>query len=304
MRQFFSLLSRFWFMPFGFYSPALRGSRVFPHPLAPRNLRDLILNKMMFPDNILRAVVADKLATRGWVAEQVGEEYLIPLLDVVARPQDLKKAEYPLPVVIKSNHASGQVAFVETLADYEGLDKKARKWLSKGYNLKREWVYRDIDRCLMVEEMLLDEQGRLPADIKFDCYFGEPALVVNTQTVNGTDRFGKTVKHYMTPEWERMDINPGVNSDTPLPEKPHNYPEMLEVVRKLSAPFDYIRVDLFYCRGRLYVGEVTNFDDGGGFVHSPPEKDAALLALYRKRKADRIATLRKTYGNAGRNTGQ
>ena len=79
--RFYWLLGKIWFVPFGFYSRAILDSGNIPHPLVPRSLRDLILHKMMFPDNSERAIVADKIALRGWAAERMGAQHLIPLYD-------------------------------------------------------------------------------------------------------------------------------------------------------------------------------------------------------------------------------
>lgn len=122
---FYKFLALFWFVPFGFMYKPLRKTKVLPHPLAPRNLRDLILNKMMFPDNILRSVVADKIAVRGWIEEKAGAKYLIPLYDICETAQDLQPQNYQLPCVVKSNHASGQVRLVDKLSDFEGLEVEA-----------------------------------------------------------------------------------------------------------------------------------------------------------------------------------
>ena len=59
---------------------------------------------------------------------------------------------------------------------------------------------------------------------------------------------------------------------------------MIRVAETLSADFPYARIDLFYCGGKVYFGEIT-FYHGGAFERfDPPEFDRVFgekLALPR-----------------------
>ncbi|WP_308412668.1 ATP-grasp fold amidoligase family protein, partial [Vibrio parahaemolyticus] len=44
---------------------------------------------------------------------------------------------------------------------------------------------------------------------------------------------------------------------------PDNLNEMLEVAKKLSEDFDYIRVDLYSVQGKVYFGELTQTHGNG-----------------------------------------
>lgn len=290
---FFKFLALFWFIPFGFYKGPLRKTGVLPHPLVPRNIMDLTLNKMMFPDNIMRAVVADKLAARGWIAERVGTQYLVPLYGICEDPAKLGK-DYPLPCIIKSSHASGQVQIIRTVEDFAKVEKLATTWLSKEYRPKHEWVYRDIKPRLLIEKFL-QNNGQPVTDIKFHCFFGEPVLVMNTGDQLYQNSINENYRHFMTPDWVNLDICPETQSKTPPPPKPDNYNEMLTIVRKLADGFDFIRVDLYVSTGKIYVGELTNFDAGGAFIHTPHEFDAKLFQKYEQMKKAKIDTLRGQY---------
>lgn len=45
--------------------------------------------------------------------------------------------------------------------------------------------------------------------------------------------------------------------------KPKNFDRMIEIVKKLSEDFDYVRVDLYNIDGEIYFGELTFCPDGG-----------------------------------------
>ena len=65
-------------------------------------------------------------------------------------------------------------------------------------------------------------------------------------------------------------LNGGVkNSNYVLPQG-DNFPELVEVVKKLAAPFQFVRVDFYMANGKLYFGELT-FTDGAGSEPFYPE---------------------------------
>ena len=43
----------------------------------------------------------------------------------------------------------------------------------------------------------------------------------------------------------------------PAPEKPSNFDEMLECVKKLCVDFAFVRVDFYSSNGKVYFGEMT-----------------------------------------------
>lgn len=290
IRRFFRLLSRFWPVPFAFYEGPVRVTGKLPHPLAPRTIRDLVLNKMMFPDNADRAIIADKIAARGWVAERIGAEYLIPLYDICDTPEQLRLDEYPLPFVVKSNHASGQFHFVYTRQDIKGVIEKTRGWLRAEYNPEKEWVYRGIKRRLVVEKLLVDSRQNSVWEFKMLCLFGEPALVRSI-----VDLTNKPQNSFTTLVWEPLDIENGKDPTTPAPEKPKELAEILRISRALSADFDHIRVDLIICDGKVYFGELTNFPGAGVYMYLPNSYDAYLLEQYNRLREEKITNGRAGY---------
>ncbi len=284
------LLGFFWFVPFGFYDAPLRSSKVMPHPLAPRNHRDLILNKMMFPDNASRAVIADKIAVRGWITERVGGKYLTPLIDICKTTDDLRLEEYPLPYIVKSNHASGQNIFVRERGGEDKTRKQTRKWLQHEYNRDLEWCYNDIDRSLLVEELLLDDAGETRPDIRFHFFFGELVLVSSDQEELGGRNLG-----YFDKDWEWLKVYACEGIPAVKPEKPKHYDEMVKIGQKLATEFDLIRIDFIDHPDQVYIGEMTNFHMAGTAMFKPPEFNGFLLDEYKRLRKKHIAEQRTKY---------
>jgi hypothetical protein len=59
-------------------------------------------------------------------------------------------------------------------------------------------------------------------------------------------------------------------------DRPDALPEMIRLAETLSKDFPYARIDLFFCRGRVYFGEITFFHGGGFERMDPPEWDRKL----------------------------
>ena len=57
---------------------------------------------------------------------------------------------------------------------------------------------------------------------------------------------------------------------------PEQLSEMLELSRKLSDGVPFLRVDLFICKGRVLVGELTFYPRGGITPFSPAEAERTL----------------------------
>jgi hypothetical protein len=65
-------------------------------------------------------------------------------------------------------------------------------------------------------------------------------------------------------------------------EKPAAHAAMLEIARKLSAGFAFIRIDMYYVAGKVYCGEITIIPANGQGLIMPDEwnlKAGALLDL-------------------------
>ena len=52
--------------------------------------------------------------------------------------------------------------------------------------------------------------------------------------------------------------------------------EAIQLAERLAGEFVFVRVDLYFVRGRIYVGELTHYPAGGHFVFTPESFDRAL----------------------------
>ena len=80
----------------------------------------------LYDRNPLKTTLVDKYLVRDWIKDKIGEEYLIELLGVWDRFDDIDFSLLPSKFVLKTNHGSGWNMVVR---DKEHLDLKKAKRL-------------------------------------------------------------------------------------------------------------------------------------------------------------------------------
>ncbi|WP_158521503.1 ATP-grasp fold amidoligase family protein [Kushneria konosiri] len=216
--------------------------------------------------------LADKLAVRDFVAQRLGQQHLIPLLasnPVLTR--DMFEA-LPEQFVIKSNHGSAMNRIVtdKSALSFKELKRQTDGWLSRNFYMgSRETQYRNIAPQLVVEQLMLDDSGNIPADYKLHCFNSTEASRCIIQV--DSDRFNGHCRDYFTTDWQRLPLKVKYanSSASRLPTRPDNLEALIECAKTLSQGFAYVRVDLYSLQGQVYFGEMT-FTPESGFGRFEP----------------------------------
>lgn len=217
-------------------------------------------------------MMVDKYAVKKYVADIIGNEYIIPTLGVWDRPEDIEWDKLPNQFVLKCTHDSGGLVICR---DKSKLDKslainKLRKSLKTDYyRASREWPYKNVLRRIIAEKYMEDESvGELP-DYKFFCFDGEvKALFIGTERGTGDVKFD-----YFDADFNHLDlIQTHPMSGKVLP-KPVNFEKMKELAGQLSKGLPQVRVDFYNINGAIYFGELTFFHHGGVIPFHPESWD-------------------------------
>ena len=260
---------------------ARKFAETFGYPLDwknPRTLNEKLNWMKLHVRDPLQKVAADKYAVRAHVAAKVGEQYLIPLIRKCDRAEEIRFAELPAAFVLKTNHGSGQNWIVRDKAreDERKVVRQFREWLATNhYAASREWPYKGMPPAIVVEELLLDENGRIPSDFKFHCFGGKVATIqvdLDRETAHRRN-FYDLDWHLQPFVWTEWAGDKPAWPNGRAVARPAALAEMVRVAETLAADFPYARIDLFYCDGKVYFGEIT-FYHGGAFERfDPPEFD-------------------------------
>ncbi len=244
----------------------------------PRTLNEKLNWMKLHVRDPLQKIAADKFAVRAHVAAKVGAQYLIPLIRKCDRAEEIRFAELPAAFVLKTNHGSGQNWIVRDKAreDERAVIRQFREWLATShYAASREWPYKDMQPAVVIEELLLDEDGQIPSDFKLHCFGGKVAAIqvdLDRETAHRRNFYDLdwNLQPFIWTEWERG--QPAWPNGRAV-ARPAALAEMVRVAETLAADFPYARIDLFDCRGKVYFGEIT-FYHGGAFERfDPPEFD-------------------------------
>jgi len=210
-----------------------------------------------YGDNPLVARCADKYAVRDYVRECGLDSILIELYGVWERAEDIPWEALPDKFVLKCNHGCGYNLFC---ADKQSFDTRAAaaqltEWLQRDYWLEwGETQYRTIPRRIVCERMMGDGI-HLPYDYKIYCFHGKPRyIMVCEERERGKPRF-----YFVDTEWNFCPItHDGLEAPEGFTvQKPGTLEQMLAAAEKLSAPFEFVRVDLYEYGEKVLFGELT-----------------------------------------------
>ena len=223
-------------------------------------------------------VLVDKYKVRDYIARELGEEYLIPLLGVWDKAEDIDFDTLPDKFVLKCNHNSGLGMCI--CKDKSKLDtKKVKAELKKGlkqnyYMHGREWPYKNVERKIICEKYMEDESRSELKDYKLWCFGGKVEVVLTC-----AERFSETglKENFYDPEWNLLDMRRPAHANTDYPiAKPQCLDKMIAFAEQLSKGFPFLRVDFYEVDKKLYFGELTFFPATGMENFEPTEWDRKL----------------------------
>jgi len=213
--------------------------------------------------------MVDKILAKEYVANIIGDEYIIPTLGVWNRFEDINFDNLPNEFVLKTNNGGGNFGVI-ICKDKKKLDLvHAKRTIEKSLNVSiyktyREWPYKNIKPKIFAEPLMSDDSeyncGGL-TDYKFTCFNGE---VDNVMVCVGRQN-NDTKFYFFDRQWNLLPLNiRGKNTDSSfkLP-KPGCIDEMFDLASKLSKNIPFLRVDLYYINGRPYFGETTFYPASG-----------------------------------------
>ncbi len=233
-------------------------------------------------------ISADKYAVREHIQMRIGEKYLIPLFYSTRNVDDIYPENLPnKPFVIKTNHDSGGIIIVrdKNNIDWENIRNDLRKKLKTNYYYRgKEWQYKNIKPCIIVEKLLLDENNNIPSDYKLHCFNGKLKF---TQVDSG--RFENHERHLHDTNWDLINCQWFFKSGKGV-KKPKLMDEMQELAEELAKDFDYVRIDLYNIGNKIYFGEITFTPGSGWEFFSPVECDKKFGDMLKLTKVDKMQT--------------
>lgn len=247
----------------------------------PQTLNEKIVWLKLYDRRPIQSILADKYKVRDYIKNVIGQEFLIPLYLVTKDVEDLKPENLPdFPVIIKTNHDSngGIMIIDKNGVSWNELRKSFKERMKKNYYYRsKEWQYKNIEPCVIVEKLLLDKHGIPPKDYKVHCLSGKATMFqVDIGRFSGNHN-----RNFYNQNWERQPYSwsspkPNGKSTVPSSEnvpRPSYLGEMITFSEKIAKDYPYCRVDWYEINNKLYFGEITFHTDGGNVPILPSEWD-------------------------------
>ena len=226
----------------------------------------------LYDRNPVYQAMVDKCEAKKYVAERIGEEYIVPLLGVWDDAESIDFEALPDQFVLKCTHNSGGLVICKNKHDLNipQVRSKIRKQLSENYYWHgREWPYKHLKPRVIAEKYMEDTVLRDLYDYKFFTFSGEPKVVhVVSNRQNAQE---ETYGDFFDMEYNHLNLTMGHPNAPMMPEKPHNFELMKVFAERLSKGTRHLRVDFYEVDGHLYFGELTFFMDSGCSNVQPPE---------------------------------
>lgn len=227
-------------------------------------------------------IMVDKYAVKKYVADRIGDEYVIPTLGVWNSFDEIDFEKLPDQFVLKCTHDSGSgvVCKNKKMLDKKMVRQSLESALSKNYFYSfREWPYKDVPARIMAEKFIENEKEKVLVVFKIMCFDGIPRVIQVIQN----DKTPEESIDYFSPNWELLDMKQNfANSKIHLSKPPH-LKEMLSLAAILSTGMHFLRVDFYEHDKHPLFSEFTFFSDAG-FAKFIPVKWDEILGAYIKLK--------------------
>lgn len=218
--------------------------------------------------------MVDKYEVKRYVANIIGDEYIIPTIAIYDKFDDIDFSKLPNQFVIKCTHDSGGLVICKDKVnlDYNKAKKKINKCLKTNfYYTGREWPYKNIKPRIIIEKYMEDQNEKDLKDYKFFCFNGVPKFMFVA-----VDRPYDTKFNFYDLNFKKLPFMQHYHNFNKKIVKPKGFDEMVELAKKLSQGIPHVRVDFYDINGKTYFGELTFFHFSGFEKFEPSEWDEKI----------------------------
>ncbi|WP_369427303.1 ATP-grasp fold amidoligase family protein [Providencia sp. PROV236] len=265
------------------YSRFILTHKYWPNFKNPKTFSEKIIYRKLNTNPYTLSKLVDKYTVREYVEKKIGNEYLIPLI----KAKDFIHAEdfdnLPNEFVLKtSNGGGGENVLIIKNKDKLNLNSicnKFNQYLNEKIGSKIDEPFYDIQKPkILFEKLIKDKNGRVPNDYKFHIFnSNEQKIFIQIDS----DRFSNHKRSIYTIDGKKANfkIQPKYDEIETTFMFPENLGKMLQLAICLSEDFEYVRVDLYNCDGKIYFGEMT-FCHGSGWEPIYPKSADYELGSY------------------------
>jgi len=239
---------------------------------SPQTFNEKLQWLKLYNRNSEYAKMVDKYEVRKYIADKIGEEYLIPILGVWDSPDEIDFDKLPNQFVLKCTHDSGGLIICKDKSklNIKITRKKINKCLKRNYFWQsREWPYKNVKPRIVAEKYMVDESGTELKDYKIFCFDGKVSFIEVD-----FNRFVNHKRNFYTREWDFINAEIQYPNDININiERPILLEKMIEFAERLSFGMPHARIDFYSINEDIYFGEITFFHESGMGMFKPEKWD-------------------------------
>lgn len=245
----------------------------------PRGFNELMQASKIGERDWRLPVLVNKLLVKDHVRRLLGPEWVTPTLWSGDDVSATMLRRFPKPAVLKANHASGVMIFLDQNTDFARVARRANDWLKYDYHLlHREWAYAFVERRLLIEPLIAAPDQL--TDFKYWMVNGEVCLVQVDQS-----RFSFHTRQFYDANWKRLDLQMNYPKGEVEVARPRHFEAMSAAAKALARGHNFVRVDLYSCADGPRFGELTFWPEAGLCRWRRRSFDVELGALVRRAAA-------------------
>lgn len=201
--------------------------------------------------------MVDKYAAKKYVADLIGEQYIIPTLGVWDRFEEIDFDLLPKQFVLKCTHDSGGLIICKDKSklDIREAKEKISNSLSRNFYYRwREWPYKDVPPKIIAEKYMEEMESQESYDYKFFCFRGQARCYER--------EFEYFIEHYAC----YYDIGNHIldfGESSFLQTSPQEalfseeIDQVIRLAEKLSQEKPFLQSDFYDIDGIVFLGELT-----------------------------------------------
>jgi len=246
----------------------------------PKDLSERLLAQMHKKEWLKFADYADKWKVRDYIKSKGMGDLLLDVYGVWNNADEIDFDILPEKFALKPNNGSGGhfLCHDKSKIDIPTVRKQLNEALNQiDHDPSFHWEphYAAINRKIYAEELIDVGEGKLPVDYKFTCIKGKVRdCFIVTERETGHAKYITLDTEWNVLPWT---VDKWVSPTVPM--KPKHLKEMLQIAEHLSADFEFVRVDLYEYKDKVYFSELT-FSPWGGMMYSYNDEGIRTLGRY------------------------
>ena len=227
--------------------------------------------------------IVDKYLFKDYIKDKLGEGYTTPIYGYWTSVKELEKdwdklpEEFCLKSTISSEAMNIKMIHNKSSVNFYEFKKELKGWLKQKNTMLDSYccAYYHATPGILAEQYLENIKNQL-YDYKIFCFNGKPFCFYGDKEHFEKKDFPIV---YYDLNWNKINVRYGNHQTGDIP-RPKHLEEMIDLAKRLSVGFPFVRVDYFDTDEKLLIAEMTLYPGGGFSPYYPKRFNESLGKLF------------------------